>query len=285
MTAQRVLITGVSGRGGRLLVPRLSRPARSLRLLDLEAPSPQIVPAGADVVIASVTDLEAMTAACSEVDAVVHLAGQADESTFDVVVDRNIRGTHTVLEAARRTGAPRVVLASSHHAAGFHVHDDHADAGLPADAVGRPDTLYGWSKVAAESLGRLYADRFGMQVIGLRLGGLRAVPESLRDLAVWLSPDDGARLVEAALTTTAPGFHLVWGISRNTRRWFTLTEGRRIGYEPRDDAEAYADALIARFGEPDFATDPALRRLGAGFCDAPLGVPMHRNRPALGRSR
>jgi hypothetical protein len=36
---------------------------------------------------------------------------------------------------------------------------------------------------------------------------------------------------------------LLWGISRNTRRWLSLAEGEEIGYHPGDDSEAYADSL------------------------------------------
>ncbi len=49
----------------------------------------------------------------------------------------------------------------------------------------------------------------------------------------------------------------MWGISRNTRRWWSLAEGEAIGYFPKDDAEEYAAERIAEFGEPDFAADPA----------------------------
>jgi nucleoside-diphosphate-sugar epimerase len=51
------------------------------------------------------------------------------------------------------------------HAAGFHERDDTYPDGLPADLPPRPDTLYGWSKASMEALGRLYVDRFGLEVI------------------------------------------------------------------------------------------------------------------------
>jgi hypothetical protein len=88
---------------------------------------------------------------------------------------------------------------------------------------------------------------------------------------MWLSPDDGARLVEACLATQARGFRIVWGISRNTRRWWSLAEGEAIGYEPKDDAEEYAEQLIAEHGAADFSADPLLNRVGGQWCDVPLG--------------
>jgi uronate dehydrogenase len=80
------------------------------------------------------------------------------------------------------------------------------------------------------------------------------------------------RLVEACLSTPDPGFRIVWGISANTRRWWSLAEGEAIGYFPKDDAEEFADQLIAQHGEPDFRDDPILTRAGGQWCDVPLGV-------------
>jgi hypothetical protein len=69
-----------------------------------------------------------------------------------------------------------------------------------------------------------------------RIGSWVAEPTDLRGLAIWLSPADVHRLVEASLTCRDPGFKITWGISRNTRGWVSLTEGEEIGYHPQDDA-------------------------------------------------
>jgi dTDP-4-dehydrorhamnose reductase len=271
---QRILVTGAAGLVGSSLRPRLARPGRLLRLLDLREPDRLELPAGApaeEVVLASVTDLDAMTAACAGVSAVVHLGGQSREAGAGEVIGVNGYGAYCALEAARRAGVTRVVLASSSHAVGFHTRQSDGD--LPADLPPRPDTLYGWSKVAVEAAGRLYADRYGMDVVCLRIGLWFPTPPGLRGLAMWLSADDGARLVEACLAAESPGYRLVWGISRNTRRWWSLAEGEAIGYFPKDDAEEYAAALIAEHGEPDWAGDPVLNRVGGQWCDVPLGEP------------
>lgn len=276
MAVQRILLTGASGIVGTLLRPRLARPGRLIRLLDVREPRPLDVDCDGEeeYVPGSVTDPEVTAAACAGVDAVLHFGGQAVESDVDDVLHRNMLGTYTVLEAAREAGVPRVVLASSNHAVGFHDRADAPDGVLPADVEPRPDTLYGWSKAAMESVGRLYADRYGMDVICLRIGSWYAEPTTLRTLALWLSPADGARLIEACLSTSERGFRIVWGVSRNTRGWFSLAEGEAIGYHPKDDAEAYAPKLIAQYGEPDFAQDRLLRLVGGEFCAAPLGERM-----------
>jgi NAD(P)-dependent dehydrogenase (short-subunit alcohol dehydrogenase family) len=271
--AQRLLITGGSGKVATLLRTRLARPDRLLRLFDLYPPQPPVDATTVEFVAGSVTDLDALVDACADVEAVIHLGGRSKEAAAQDIIDVNIYGSYAVLEAARRAGVSRVVLVSSHHAVGYYQLSQAPPDGLPADIPARPDTFYGWSKAAAETAGRLYADRYGMDVICLRVGSWCPRPPDLRGLAQWLSPDDGARLVEASLATPSPGFQLVWGISRNTRRWCSLAAGAALGYHPQDDAEAYAPELIARFGEPDVHTDPVLYRLGGAWADQPLGQP------------
>ncbi|WP_155371395.1 NAD-dependent epimerase/dehydratase family protein [Catellatospora vulcania] len=267
---RRILITGGAGRVATLLRTGLARPGLVLRLLDLRVPAslPGVDGSREEIMIGSVTDPDVLAEAMRDVDAVVHLGGQSRESDVRDVIESNMYGTYLLLEAARAAGVGRVVLASSNHAAGFH---SRGAEPVPAGLPGRPDTLYGWSKVAMEACGQLYADRFGMDVICLRIGLWFPTPRSLRGLAMWISPDDGVRLIEACLSVPSPGFRIVWGISRNTRRWCSLAEGEAIGYFPQDDAETFAEQLIAEHGEPDFAADPALTRLGGPWCDVPLG--------------
>jgi uronate dehydrogenase len=239
MADQRILITGSSGRVGTLLRPRLARPGRVLRLLDLRAPEPLPGTGAEEVVIASIEDLGTMVTAMRGVDAVLHLGGQSHEAGPEEVLRANAYGTYCVLEAARRAGVRRILLGSSSHVAGFYRLDEHPGE-VPGDIEARPDTLYGWSKVAVEAAGRLFHDRFGMDVICLRIGQCFATPRGHRGLAMWLSPDDCARLVEAAIATPDLGFRVVWGASANTRGLYSLDGARALGYEPRDDAEVYA---------------------------------------------
>ena len=66
---------------------------------------------------------------------------------------------------------------------------------------------------------------------------------------------------------------MVFGVSANTRGgWVSLAEARALGYQPRDDAEAYAAEIIAEHGEPD-PDDPALRFLGGEFTFPGAQVP------------
>ncbi|TDV57329.1 NAD-dependent epimerase/dehydratase family protein [Actinophytocola oryzae] len=254
----RLLITGAAGGVGTLLRPLLARDGRVLRLLDVAALTD--TGDGAELVAASVTDLDAMTAACADVDAVLHLGGLSTEHPWEQILPTNIDGTYKVLEAARRAGVPRVVFASTNHTVGFHPRDGHE---APDHLFPRPDTFYGVSKVAGEALGSLYHDRYGLDVVCLRIGGCFARPLDTRMLETWLSPADAARLVEAALSAPGPLFTVVWGVSDNTRRWWSLAEAEKLGYHPRDDSERYADEVPA-------ADEEFLRYLGGGFCSPEL---------------
>jgi uronate dehydrogenase len=255
----RILITGAAGRLGGYLRARLAPPDHTLRLLDI-APMGDAGP-GEELVIASITDLPALTTAAREVDAIVHLAGIATEAPWRDLLEVNIDGTRNVLEAARDNGIRRVVLASSNHAAGYHPRDAQP---LAADLPPRPDTYYGVSNAAMEALGSLYADRFHMSVASLRIGTCDDRPHDARSLATWLSPDDFARLVQACVLAPPYGHRVLWGVSANARRWWSLVEGEALGYHPQTDSEAYADGICAPGPYDDL--------VGGPFVAKPLGV-------------
>src|SRR5580692_5478741 len=254
-----ILVTGAAGLVGSMLRPRLARPGRTLRLLDTV---PITASPGEEAVTASVTDLDAMTDACRNAVAVVHLGGVATEAPWRQILEVNIDGTYAVFEAARRAGVGRVVYASSNHAVGF---SPRADFPVPDYAFPVPDSYYGVSKAAGESLASLYHSRYGMDAICIRILTCAERPPTLRALSTWLSPDDTGRLFEACLSAPSPGFRVVFGVSANTRGgWVSLDEARLLGYEPRDNAEEYAAELIAANGEPDI-DDPVLAYLGGEF--------------------
>ncbi|SDX50056.1 uronate dehydrogenase [Modestobacter sp. DSM 44400] len=259
-----VLITGAAGLIGTWLRGGLPERGWAVRSLDV-VPIPDTRP-GEEQVVADVTDLSAMVDASTGASAVVHLAGIATESTWPAISHSNIEGTYAALEAARRAGVQRVVLASSNHATGY---TPRPGQGLlrEADAPHRPDTYYGVSKATMEALGSLYVDRYGLDVVCLRIGSALPEPTTVRQLATWLSPTDTVGLVDAALRAPSPGFAVVWGVSDNTRRWWDLIAAQALGYESVDDAEVYAAALLEVHGRPD-PTDPVHTRVGGEYATA-----------------
>jgi uronate dehydrogenase len=254
-----VLITGAGGLVGQMLRERLARPDRTLRLLDVV---PLTAGPGEEVIQASVTDLDALTQACTGADAVIHLAGVSGEMAWERVMETNIHGTYVVFEAARRAGCGRVIYASSNHAVGFTPRDAFP---VPDYAFPAPDTYYGVSKAAGEALASLYHSRYGLDAICLRILTCAERPANIRALSTWLSPDDAGRLFEACLTAPEPGFRVAYGVSDNSRGgWVSLAEARALGFEPQDDAEPYAAEVEAAEGRADPA-DPTLAYLGGRF--------------------
>jgi uronate dehydrogenase len=262
-----ILMTGAAGQVGTMLRSRLARPDRTLRLLDI---APLTAGPGEEAIQASITDLDAMTAACQGADAVIHLGGYAGEESWDDILDVNIGGSYATFEAARRAGVPRVIYASSNHAVGFA---PRASFPVPDYAFPAPDTYYGVGKVASEGLASLYHHRYGLDTICVRILTCAELPTTPRSLSTWLSPDDAGRLFEACLTAPSPGFRVIFGVSANTRGgWVSLGEARALGYEPKDDAEIYADQVLARTEiDPD---DPVFRHLGGEFTLPGKDVPI-----------
>ena len=264
MADQKILITGSAGNIGTLLRRSLAQPGRHLRLLDVATQPVLESREDAELIVASFLDRDALEQACRDVSAVIHLGGiSGGGSAWAEYLEVNINGTLVVLEAARKAGVPRVIYASSHHAAGFL--PNNTGVTIPDYAFPRPDSFYGVSKVASESLCSLYHDRHGLDVICLRIGSYRERPTDQRVLWNWLSPGDCTRLFEAAITTPGPGFRVVWGVSANTRDVVSLNEARSIGYVPQDNAEQYASEVVPA----PTSDDPPARDLLGGPYTAP----------------
>lgn len=272
----RVLVTGAAGSIGRVVTVGLRDRGHDVVGLD-RVPSPD----GSDFpwhtadcadadAVADVFDAEL---AQHRLDAVVHLAGHPDEQSLPESLTSHTVTAAALLDAMVTHDVTRFVYASSNHAVGRTPRAGLPDGVLGIDTRPRPDSFYGVAKVATEALMSLYADRYGLDVVALRIGSFLPEPQSVRGLSTWLSHDDGVRMVEAALTTPAPGYAVLYGVSANTRGWWDLAPGHALGYEPLDDAEAWADRVPR--GDDDAAE--------AAYVGGPFALePMFR--PALDRS-
>ncbi|RKS77678.1 uronate dehydrogenase [Motilibacter peucedani] len=258
MSPLTVAVTGAAGGIGSALRTGLDPALFTLRLLDI-VPTERRHP-GEDVRTVDLRDLAATEDALAGVDAVVHLAARAHEASFDQIQDSNVRTTWSVYEAARRQGVRRVVFASSIHVSGFYPWGETVAPGAPS----RPDTFYALSKLWGEHLGSMYADRYGLEVVNLRIIGFGAEPVAPGYLWGWLSHGDTVRLVTAALTAPVRSPLTCYGVSANTRSFFSTEGWDVLGYHPQDDAEAWAErwpgaehpALQGgEFTDPDYVGD------------------------------
>jgi nucleoside-diphosphate-sugar epimerase len=249
------VITGAAGRLGTYLRSSLDELAVTARLVDIVELPGATVDEPVEIYKGSVTDPELLDRACEGADAIVHLAGFAGDAPWPDLSQVNVGGTREVLEAARRHRVRRLVVASSNHAVGFHVRGAEP---LADDVAPRPDSLYGVSKAAAEALCQYYSVKFAMDVVCLRIGSCFEVPQNQRMLSTWLSPGDFVRLVKASLTSSRPGFQLVWGVSANTRRWWSTAGGDAIGFHPLDNAERFAELYPGTSPEPEYVGGTAI---------------------------
>ena len=117
----------------------------------------------------SSTSPPAPSTTCSTgADAVIHLAGQPGvrlswADGFGVYVERNITASQRVLEAARRTVVPRLVMASS-----SSVYGNAPAYPTTEESPTRPFSPYGVTKRAMEDLAGAYVANWGLPVVLLR---------------------------------------------------------------------------------------------------------------------
>jgi len=270
-----ILITGAAGDVGthlrRELAGRYAIRASDLRPLK-KAP-------GETFQRADITKMADCLRITRGVDAVVHLGGYSVEGPWNAILAANIVGCYNVFEAARRNGVRRIVFPSSNHAVGFYRRDEVIDHRI----YPKPDSRYGVSKVFGEALASLYADKYGMQVLCIRIGNVNPRPIDKRRLSIWLSPRDLAQLVAIGIEHPDVRFEFVYGVSANRRSWYDNSNAARLGYRPRDDSEAFAAEVLAR----ERPGDPIAEIYQGGvFCVAenvPNPAPLPRRRPRAPR--
>ncbi|MCY4541999.1 MAG: NAD(P)-dependent oxidoreductase [Rhodobacteraceae bacterium] len=260
MDYERILLTGAAGRLGSVLRKSLAPLARNLRLADASPISTQF--GQEEIVTFDLADMKATLAACEGCDAIVHFGAVAMESSWQTILDSNIRGTYHIFEGARMHGARRVIYASSVHAVGYYKIEDQ----IGLDAPVRPDSLYGVSKTFGESLSRLYWDKFGLESVCLRMFSSFSKPRNRRMLWSYLSFEDCARLTEAALTAPRVGHTISYGLSDNKTKVVDNSGANHLGYTARDTAEPWREELEANTPVPD-PRAPADKHLGGWFCD------------------
>lgn len=268
-----VLITGAAGDVGSHLRRELAGRYK-LRLSDIKPV--EKLSDGEEFMRADIGRMEEVLPLMRGVDAIVHLGGFSVEGPWEAILAANISGAYNVFEAARQGGVKRLLFATSNHAAGFYRRDEVIDHRV----YPKPDSRYGVSKVFGEALGSLYADKYGLQVLCMRIGNVNPKPVDRRRLAIWISPRDLAQLVAIGVEHPGIRFEIVYGVSGNKRSWYDNANAHRLGYRPQDDSEAWAEEVL-RNEEP--GTDATSERYqGGNFVSAELGGDPNRPTPSVG---
>ncbi len=236
---QRVLLTGASGGVGARLRRLLPEHYPALRLTDLQAPK-DLRPEE-EFVAADLSDLAQVERAVDGMDGIIHLGAYSVEGPWETILQANINGTYNLFEAARRKGVKRVVFASSNHVVGFYPRNQRLDV----DVTPLPDTRYGVSKACGEALGALYAYKFGLRVLCLRIGNIDDAPRDVRRLSIWLKPEDLVQLIRIGLEHPDLHYEIFYGASDNSRSWWDNSTAYRYGYKPSGDSETMVDVALA----------------------------------------
>ena len=248
-----VFLTGSAGRIGRAAVDALLAAGFPVTGYDL-APTPQLPPENSAV--GDLTDRPKLLAAMRGAGVVVHLAAAPDDARYprgtppddgdnflSQLVPANLIGTYAILEAARKLGVPRVVLASS-----VQVVDELIQPGvrdIKTDAPPRPRYLYACTKVFLEAVGGVYAKDHAIDVLAVRFGWCPRDASQEAELAadplaqdLYLSPRDAGEFVVAACEVPPqPGrYRLVYATSRpaDSPLFDLELTARELGWRPKD---------------------------------------------------
>jgi nucleoside-diphosphate-sugar epimerase len=154
----KVLLTGASGFLGSHTARILREAGHEVRaLVRRSSKTEHLEPLGVELAYAVLERGEGLAAALDGVDAVVHGAAITKGKTEQDFLDVNEGGTRHLLEAAvtAAPGLSRFVFVSSLEVVG----PSPDGRPLPEDAVPRPITRYGRSKLAAEETVRSFADK------------------------------------------------------------------------------------------------------------------------------
>lgn len=236
MTRPKILMTGATGAVGKLLRPLL-RERFEMRLsgretiLDLDDRE-EFIPG-------DLIDPAFCSALVEGVDGVIHMAGLVGPTLdFEATLGPNYRAVLNLLEACRKYGTKRFVFASSHHIIGMLPSDRAWDGDAPV----APDSFYGLSKAFGEAACAMYAKRFGIRTLVVRIGN--ADPEIVdgRRERIWTSGRDLADLVEIGLLHPDLEYAVVNGVSRCGDPLLGYGTAEPYGYAPRDSSEGHRAA-------------------------------------------
>lgn len=264
MKFKKLVLTGAAGRLGSYLREPLSKMCDELLSTDIAEEIGTLYP-GESYVRADLAKFDEIHPLLEGADMVVHFGAIVDEKPFEELLGPNFIGSYNIWEAGYQHGVRRIVYASSIHAVGMHKKRDF----IGTDAPHRPDTFYGLAKCFTEDLGSMYWDKRQLESVHLRILSAAQV-NNARALGSWLSYDDLIHLVMRAIDTPSVGFTVIYGVSNNDRAPVDNTNAAFLGYRPKDNAEQFAQEVLADTPAADL-NDPAEMLQGGPFAAVDLG--------------
>ncbi len=261
---KKLVLTGAAGRLGSYLREPLSKLCDELVSSDIVDAIGKLY-SGETYQRADLAKFDEIHALLEGADMVVHFGAICDEAPFQTLLGPNFIGAYNVWEAAYQQKLRRVVYASSIHAVGMYKRQEFIGTDVPH----RPDSFYGLAKCFAEDLASLYWDKRQLESVCLRIISAAQVT-SPRALGTWLSYDDLIHLVTRAIDTPTTGFSVIYGVSNNDRSPVDNSKATFMGYRPKDNAEQFAEKILAEAPVPN-TSDPAQMHHGGAFASVPLG--------------
>lgn len=226
---QKVLMTGAAGNVGRLLRPIL-RQHYALAVTDMvEFDAAE----GETKTVGDLASPKFCDGLVKDVDAVLHLAGLvAPDVDFEETLEPNYRALLNLLEACRAHRTGRFVFASSHHIVGLHPSSERHDESAPV----APDGFYGLSKAFGEAASSMYARRYGIRTLILRIGNADPHVVDGRRERLWTSGRDMAQLIDIGLRHPDVTCDIVYAVSNCPDPIFDNRRAEQLGYRPADFA-------------------------------------------------
>jgi uronate dehydrogenase len=174
------------------------------------------------------------------VDAVIHLAKQADEGPMEgdelngKRFDVNVKGTFHLLEAARDAGVKRFIFTSTV----MTVLGYEAPQWVDSDAPPRPVGSYALGKQLCEVMCAHYAREFGMSIVCLRIPKPIDLEHPLWKTQPlrpqWVPFPDLMQAYQKALTAEIEGCEVITIVGESSKRRWDLSKAEKLlGYQPR----------------------------------------------------
>lgn len=249
---KRIAITGAAGVVGSALRQELLGRGYALRLLDLQ-PIHDCT-ADEDCAVVDICDQARMATLLTGCDAVIHLAACTTDAPWSDQVRLSIEGTISLFDACRAAGVRRVTYASSHHVVGLHPRPPNGPP-LNDHTVLRPDSRYGVGKAFGESMGAMYACKYDMQVLAIRIGNVNTRPIDRRRMGNWISWRDLGQLVAIGIEHPDLVFEIVYGISDATGHHYDNASAYALGYAPQDAFGPFEAQVLAEDPPPAHGSD------------------------------